>query len=208
MPNALERHLGTRLLKGLTRMWARGWHHIDVLSPCRLPKTGPAILVANHVSPVDPLLLQSTTDRVIVWMMAKEFFEMPILRTAFERLTFIPVSRSGRDTAALKAALRTLDAGKVLGIFPEGRISTTGTIGRLQPGAAMIADRSGAGVWPAYLRGTMPQWNIFRAYLEPQEVVVSHGSQAVLDRNDPTSTIFHALDALRSSVAKHRSPRG
>ncbi len=188
-------------------MWARGWHHIDVLSPCRLPKTGPAILVANHVSPVDPLLLQATTDRVIVWMMAKEYFEMPILKTAFEKLTFIPVSRSGRDTAALKAALRTLDAGKVLGIFPEGRISTNGQIGKLQPGAAMIAERSGAGVWPAFLRGTMPQWNILRAYLEPQEVVVAHGERVELDGKDPTSSIFHALETLRSRDVKRCSPR-
>jgi 1-acyl-sn-glycerol-3-phosphate acyltransferase len=207
MPTPLERHLATRFLKAATRVWARGWHHIDVLTPCRLPKSGPAILVSNHVSPVDPLLLQSTTDRVIVWMMAKEFFEMPVLKQAFEKLTFIPVSRSGRDTAALKAALRTLDAGKVLGIFPEGRIATNGQIGKLQPGVSMIAERSGAGVWPAYLQGTMPQWNILRAYLEPQEVVVAHGPRVSADGNDLTKSIFDAFHSLRSSAAKHRSSR-
>jgi 1-acyl-sn-glycerol-3-phosphate acyltransferase len=206
MPTALERHLATRFLKAATRVWARAWHRVDVLAPCRLPRTGPAILVSNHVSPVDPLLLQSTTDRVIVWMMAKEYFELPVLRTAFEKLTFIPVSRSGRDTAALKAALRTLDAGKVLGIFPEGRIATNGSLGKLQPGVAMIAERSGAGVWPAYLQGTMPKWSVLRAYLEPQEVTVTHGSQVTSSGNELTSDIFSALEALRSSVAKHRSP--
>lgn len=208
MPTPLERHLATRFLKAATRIWARGWHHIDVLSPCRLPKSGPAILVSNHVSPVDPLLLQSTTDRIIVWMMAKEYFEMPILRQAFEKLTFIPVSRSGRDTAALKAALRTLDAGKVLGVFPEGRIPISGGIGKLQPGVAMIAERSGAGVWPACLAGTMPRWNILRSYLEPQEVVVAHGNRIPPGGEDMTSLIFHDMQTLASAIAKHRSPRG
>src|SRR5439155_2144897 len=69
--SSLERRTVTRVLHAFNRFFARVYHHIDVLGGGpRLPRKGAAILVCNHVSGLDPLLIQSVCPRVVVWMMA------------------------------------------------------------------------------------------------------------------------------------------
>src|SRR2546423_79348 len=114
-----------RLLQAVDMCFARIYHRLTILSPCRLPRDGPAILVCNHTSALDPLLIQSACPRLITWMMASEYYELPGLNWVFRTIGAIPVDRSGRDLAATRAALRALQRGGVLGVFPEGRIETT-----------------------------------------------------------------------------------
>jgi 1-acyl-sn-glycerol-3-phosphate acyltransferase len=67
-----EERPAIRFLHRLLDLYVRGYHQVDVMSPSQLPRSGPAILVCNHVSSLDPLLLQWACSRLIVWMMAKE----------------------------------------------------------------------------------------------------------------------------------------
>jgi len=113
-----------RALKAASRYYARIYQRLEVRSPCRLPRKGPAILVCNHTGAVDPLLIQSVSPRLIRWMMAKEYFDRKLLRWVFDAVGVILVERSGRDMAATRHAMRALEAGHVLGVFPEGRIET------------------------------------------------------------------------------------
>ena len=87
---------------------ARVYHRTIVRSPLHLPRHGPGILVCNHISGLDPVLVQSVCPRLVVWMMAREYYEIPGLRWLFETIEAIPVDRSGRDMAATRAALRRL----------------------------------------------------------------------------------------------------
>src|SRR3954465_9137267 len=107
---------GARILVGIGRLYTRMFHDLEVLAPCQLPKTGPAILVCNHTSGLDPVLIQSACPRVVVWMMAKEDYEIAAMRWGFELLQLIPVERGAKDIAATRAALRALQAGRVLGV--------------------------------------------------------------------------------------------
>ena len=110
-------------------MLARVYHNLKVLTPSPLPRQGPAIVVCNHISPIDPILIQSAcTYRVICWMMAKEYMELPVLGRVFKMLEVIPVDRGTRETGPLRTAFRRLHEGRILGIFPEGKISTTGEL--------------------------------------------------------------------------------
>ena len=112
-----------RALKAVNAFYCRAFHRLELLSPLpRLPETGPAILVCNHTSGIDPFLIQAVCTRVITWMMAKEFYDMPGVKWAFRLIGAIPVARSGRDATATRAAIRALHDGQILGIFPEGRI--------------------------------------------------------------------------------------
>ena len=70
-----------------------------------MPRRGAAILVCNHVSGLDPMLIQSLVPRLIVWMMAKEYYDLKALAWFYEAVEAIPVQRSGRDLAATRAAL-------------------------------------------------------------------------------------------------------
>jgi 1-acyl-sn-glycerol-3-phosphate acyltransferase len=142
------------MLRGVNRLFCTVFHQLTVMAPPQLPRSGPAILVCNHTSGLDPLLLQGTINRVIVWMMAKEYYEMAALRWFFETIEAIPVSRNGRDSAATRAALRALEHGNILGIFPEGRISPDRNFLPFQTGVAMMAIKTKMPVYPAYLDGS------------------------------------------------------
>lgn len=113
-----------------------------------------AVIVCNHSSGVDPLVIQLCTNRVVHWMVAREYVEMPVLSLAFKAVEAIPVNRGGIDTASTKAAIRLARQGGLVGLFPEGRVNVTGELllpGR--PGAALIALKARVKVIPCYIRG-------------------------------------------------------
>ena len=170
-----EQRFGVKVAQAANRIFTRGYHQMEILSPCRLPRTGPAILVCNHVSGLDPMLVQAGCRRMIVWMMAKEYYDMKSLRWFYESIDAIPVARSGRDTAATRAALRALSNGRVLGIFPEGRIEPDRDLLPFQTGMAMMAIKTGVSVYPAYLDGTQRGKEMVPAILQPNRVRLGFG---------------------------------
>lgn len=125
----------------------------------RVPETGPLIVASNHRRYLDPVYVCMAVPRRLQWMGKKELFVFP-----FERLFYLigcfPVDRQGGGRAALRAALRYLNAGAALGIFPEGtrRKRTRGGKPDLEApknGAVMLASRSGAQVLPVHV-GPVP----------------------------------------------------
>ena len=125
----------------------------------RLPvKRGEAtVVVSNHISGIDPLLIQRSTDCIVRWMVAKEYVVHPAMGWAFRILQVIPVNRGGVDTASTKQAIRSLQNGEVVGMFPEGRINRTPAQTFMLPGrvgAAMVALRGRAKVVPVYVAGS------------------------------------------------------
>ncbi|APW59788.1 lysophospholipid acyltransferase family protein [Paludisphaera borealis] len=138
------------------RFYTWFWHRLQHVGWAPLPETGPAVLISNHTCCIDHLLLQSSCRRVLGFMIAREFFELPIVHAFCVRVGCIPVNRDGRDLQAIRVALRALDEGKVLPIFPEGKVTANSgrTLGPMLPGAAFIAVRSGAPVIPAYIYGS------------------------------------------------------
>jgi 1-acyl-sn-glycerol-3-phosphate acyltransferase len=158
------------------RLFVRVYHRLDVLSPCRLPRAGAAILVCNHTSPLDPLLIQAVCPRPIVWMMAKEYYEMSGLNWVYRQVEAIPVARSGRDMAATREALRALKHGRVLGVFPEGKIEETRALLPFQTGIALLAAKAQAEIFPAFLDGTQRGKNMVNAVIRPQHSRIFFGA--------------------------------
>jgi 1-acyl-sn-glycerol-3-phosphate acyltransferase len=196
-----ERHLTVRLLRSLNVLYARVWHRLEVVSPCSLPKSGPAILICNHTSGLDPSLLQSVCPRLIRWMMAKEFYDAPGARRIYRAIGAIPVARSGRDLAATRVALRALSNGHVLGVFPEGRIAPSRDLMPFQAGVALLAIKSGAPVYPARLDGSQRGPSMRRALRVRQHAVVGFGPEVVFDRsNTDRDSLDRATNAIQRAV--------
>ena len=130
-----------------------------------LPREGGAVVVANHSSSIDPFFIQLATDRIVHWMVAREYALNPLLAWAFRITESIPVNRGGIDTAATKMAIRYAQQGDLVGLFPEGRINQTNALllpGR--PGAALIALRARVPAVPCYIRGAPfdgTEWGCF-----------------------------------------------
>ena len=127
-------------------IYSRAFCRTRLVRPCRLPRKGPAILVCNHVSSIDPILLQSFSPRLVRWMMAKEYFEYKSLRWMYRTMGVILVDRGRHDLAGTRAAMRVLASGYVLGVFPEGRIEPTRELIAFQSGIGLLAEDAGAGV--------------------------------------------------------------
>jgi len=177
------------------------WHRTSVVQPCQLPRRGPAILVCNHTSSIDPLLLPGFCPRLIRWMMAKEYFEYKTLRWIFNSMGVILVQRSGRDMAATRQAMRALHAGYILGVFPEGRIETSKELIPFQSGIGLLAIKTRAPVYPAYLDGTQRNREMVEAFLRPSAGTIAFGPPLDLsDLHDSKSAILEATGRIQNAV--------
>ena len=135
-----------------------------------------AVIVCNHRCPIDPSFLTMTVLRVVHWMVAKEYCEHPAFRRCLQLCEVIPVSRGGIDTAATKMAIRLVQNGELVGVFPEGRINTTDQLllpGR--PGAAMIALKARAPIIPCYIDGAPYDGTPWGCLLMPASVKMTIG---------------------------------
>ena len=164
------------MLHAVNTLFTRIYHNLTILTPSHLPRHGAAILVCNHISPLDPLMIQSVCrSRLITWMMAKEYMDLPAMGRIFRTLGVIPVDRGKRETGALRQVFRQLEQGRIIGIFPEGRISTTGHLLEFQTGAALIAIRTGLPVFPVFIDGTQRNKEMAQAFLQPARSVITFG---------------------------------
>jgi len=170
------------------RFYTRMVHRLRKSGWAPLPETGPAILIANHTCCIDHLLLQSSCRRVLGFMIAREMYDLPVVHTFAARTGCIPVNRDGRDVQATRAALRALEEGKVVPIFPEGKITPESgrVLGPIRSGAAYIAVRSGAPVVPAYITGSPPTLDIGPALWSPSRSRVRFGPPLDLSEFDPS----------------------
>jgi 1-acyl-sn-glycerol-3-phosphate acyltransferase len=196
-----EQNFVPRLMYSLNIIFSRVYHNLEVLSPCNLPRHGPAILVCNHISGIDPMLIQSVCPRVIRWMMAREYYEQRGLKWMLDQIGTIPVDRSGRDLAATRTALAALKSGGILGIFPEGRISTTSELLPFQQGIMLLAAKSGAPVYPACVEGTQRGREMLAAYLIRSRAQLAFGEPIVFDREAATrQNIDLSTEKVRTTV--------
>lgn len=116
--------------------------------------SGGCLAICNHVSNWDPIVLgYSIKKRPVCYMAKEELFKNPVARFFLTRLHAIPLSRGTGDVGAIKKALRALQGGSILGVFPEGTRSRDGALHAFEPGAALLALRSGVPVLPAYIHG-------------------------------------------------------
>jgi hypothetical protein len=149
IPEFLMRFIIWMLVHTVYRVSKRGLEH--------LPATGPALLVANHVSFVDALVIAATSRRPIRFVMDHTIFKIPVLSFVFRTGRAIPIASRKEDPERLERAYdevaRALDEGELVCIFPEGRITTTGELNPFRQGVERIVHRTPVPVIPMALRG-------------------------------------------------------
>jgi len=122
-----------------------------------IPATGPAVIVCNHVSFVDPLVLMAASPRPITFVMDYRIFKTPVLSFIFRTAKAIPIAPAKEDPILLDQAYeriaQALEAGELVGIFPEGRITDTGEMYPFRGGVKRIIDRTPVPVVPLALKG-------------------------------------------------------
>lgn len=156
----------------VTRIYVRlrveGLHHV--------PATGPVMVVANHASFVDPIVLGSAFPRRITFMITRPIYKLRRLTWFYYLMGTIPVAPEIPDPGAMKSALRVLHAGGIVGIFPEGQRMPDGNLGEGKAGAALLAARTGVPVVPAAIVGAHAVMPVGAAFPRPRPVKVVFGS--------------------------------
>ncbi len=118
-----------------------------------LPREGALILVANHSSYFDPLVLGVAITRRINWMVMKAYYDLWLLRWFFKLSYAFRVDVDRPDISAIKHAFRVLKAGGIVGIFPEGSRSFDGRLKEGKTGAALLSLKSGTPILPVAIKG-------------------------------------------------------
>lgn len=162
-----------------------GWlYHERFNRRCPFPNDGPAIIVANHRSPADPMLLwmnhhlagDKRRIRAINFLMAREYYEVPALTWMFRALRSIPVNREAKEATPVREAIRRLQAGELVGIFPEGGINPgEGMMTSESTGAAFLALKSRAPVYPAFIHNSPQGSGMVSSFLRTARVRVIYG---------------------------------
>ncbi len=138
------------LLRAIIGPVLRCFYRVKVLGPENLPAAGGALLLPNHITWVDAVLLQLVSPRPIRFLIYDAIYRHPLLNPFFRLVGAIPIA-PGRAKEGLQEASERLLAGEIVCVFPEGQLTRTGTLLRIQKGYEIIARRGGAPVIPVWL---------------------------------------------------------
>jgi 1-acyl-sn-glycerol-3-phosphate acyltransferase len=145
------------LLRFIVWMLIHTVYRLRVQELDRVPEEGPAVIVCNHVSFVDALVIMAACKRPIRFVMDHHIFRWPVLNFVFRTSRAIPIASAKEDPAMMEKAFdevgKALDAGDLVGIFPEGKITADGNINPFRPGISRILARNAVPVVPMALRG-------------------------------------------------------
>lgn len=127
-----------------------------------VPDGGPAIVVCNHVSYMDPIILSASIRRPMRFVMYYKIFQLPLLRLFFKHVRAIPIAGAREDEKIMNEAFEQVDAelaeGNVVCIFPEGGITRDGEIHRFRPGIEKVIAERPVPVVPVALRNLWGSW--------------------------------------------------
>lgn len=154
VPEFMLRFCAWMLSRVMYRVQVEGHHHV--------PETGPCVVVCNHVSFVDWLVLLGTVKRPIRFVMDASFAKMPVIGWLSRQAGVIPIASAKVDPAikerAFEAIHEALQEGWIVGIFPEGQITRTGDFTPFRKGVEQILARDPVPVIPMALNGLWGSW--------------------------------------------------
>jgi len=135
-----------RIVLKLLRRWK-----VNGLS--NLPLQGGLVVVSNHTSYWDPIIVGCALPRRINYLAKEELFRIPVFRSIITAMAAFPVKRDQTDRAAIRKALQYLTDGQLVGVFPEGTRNPTDQLLEPQLGAAMLAFKGGVPMLPIGIIG-------------------------------------------------------
>ena len=137
-------------------------YRVRTVDTSNIPVEGAAILVCNHVSYVDAIVINAASPRPIRFVMDHRIFKTPFLRWIFRAVNAIPIAPAKENPWVMEKAfvdiVHALHDGELVCIFPEGKLTTTGDLNEFRNGIARIVDRSQVPVIPMALRGLWGSW--------------------------------------------------
>ena len=198
----------------LLRLLMRVLGRIHSSGEANVPVSGGVLFCPNHTSDCDPPAVFVTTPRRAWFVGKSELFEIPVLGWLFAHFQGFPIKRDSADRAALRRIEALLKSGQPVVLFPEGRLSENGLLQRVQPGAALLALRTGVPIVPVGIRntsGVVPYGDLWPRY-SPRPVQVTYGppihpqDYALLPRPKAIAALTEKLTAALTELTGQPPP--
>lgn len=170
------------------------------------PRKGPFILVGNHSSILDGILIHGVSPRPLRIFVAAEWVDWAPMRAFFRIMGAIPVDRSRRNPDSFDAAVAALRRGEAVALFPEGGIRDNGTLGPFRHGAARLALRTGAPVIPSAIIGSYAAQPWPRKLPRPARITIRSGEPLVFPKvpeaHPPHEPLAAATERIRDAMQR------
>jgi 1-acyl-sn-glycerol-3-phosphate acyltransferase len=184
---------------------------LKVYGQQNVPARGGVLLVSNHQSYLDPMLLAVRLSRPLNYIAAAQLFEHRFggwfLRSV---LNSFPVRQGVGDVGAIKETIRRLEEGHLLNIYPEGSRTSNGQIAPLQKGVALIIRRANKPVIPVAIVGSYEAWPAHRRVWQPSPIRIEYGlpmQLAHLNTDEILATIDRTLRKMIHELHQAQAER-
>jgi len=144
-----------------------------------MPAAGPVLVVANHQSYLDPLLVGLAVHRHLCYLSRKTLFHNPVFARLIRSFNAVPIDQEGVGKEGIKTTLRQLNLGQAVVIFPEGERTETGVMSEMRPGVHLLIRRAEAPVLPVGIAGAFEAWPRTRAYPLPAPLFLPAGKSTI-----------------------------
>lgn len=190
-------------LKAVFGATARTVTRVDVEGQEHLLRRDPYILVANHQSILDPILVQSALSRNDVFTLTKSTqFHGAFFRWIMPRVHAIPVRRYRVDPQAVRMVLRYLEKGRVVGIYPEGERSWDGSIQPMRRGSIRVILKAGVPVVPCGVSGSFDVWPRWSRRVRRRPIRIRFGEPMEFGRHDDREERERLLEQTSARIRR------
>ncbi len=203
--NPMQQSLLWRTLKIPCRIVATLVFDLKAYRRFHVPRRGGVLLVSNHQSYLDPVLLAVYLQRPMSYLAKSELFTNRHFGWLIRSLNAFPVKQGAGDVGAVKETIKRLREGHMLSVFPEGSRTEDGSIGPVEPGAALVVRRAHVPVVPVVIEGSFDAWPKGRKLPRPWRVSVMYGPPmhvSGLKADEITQLIDQTLRSMHAELCR------
>ena len=162
------------LYRGSFHRFCRAYFRLELRGTEHIPAAGGLLIVPNHQTYADPPLVTIPVRRPVYYMAWSRLFEIPVFNRLIRALRAFPVDIESRDSRATREAVRLLQGGAALMMFPEGGRTTDGRVQRFKAGAFRLAVSLGVPVLPVTIDGGHASWPPGRLLPRPRRIRITY----------------------------------
>ncbi|MCH7687088.1 MAG: 1-acyl-sn-glycerol-3-phosphate acyltransferase [Planctomycetes bacterium] len=151
------------------------WLRYEVRGLEKIPASGGALLLLNHQSHLDPLLIQSGMSRPVSWLARDSLFRIPVIGWILKGTYVLPIDRESAGASSIRKAVQYMQFGFMLGMFPEGTRTRDGSVGEFKPGFVALIRRGNVPVYPVGIAGSFDAFPRNAWFIRPKRVRVVFG---------------------------------
>jgi 1-acyl-sn-glycerol-3-phosphate acyltransferase len=181
-------------LARMTSPWFQAWHHslyafyhalftlgfsFRSRGDRNMPFEGPVLLLANHQSFLDPLIVGLCARRPLIYLARKTLFKNPLFAALIRSLNAVPIDQEGIGKDGIRTILEQLQLGRAVVVFPEGERTPDGRMLPLKPGIHLLIKRTQAPIVPVGIAGAFDAWPRRRAYPIPAPLAWPAGAGTI-----------------------------